>query len=238
MRIVHLSDLHVGKSDEEWPATVALCAHARRLAPDAVVVSGDLIDPPDDDGLLRDVHGALESIGVPYVVVPGNHDVRLPGANMVFERYFGEFPRIERIGGATFLLFDSFGGLPVGERNDDDVDCFRNTGCWGDGRIPRSQFEAMERNLRDDDDVRLAVVHHHLEPSPDEKVNPLQNAAELGAWCAKHRVTHVFVGHWHETAAPAEVHGVTRLRIGRSTKAPYPFGVLDLDDRSYRIGTL
>ena len=235
MRIVHLSDLHVGKTDGEWPAFLELARRTAALRPDVVVVSGDLVEVPDDAATLRQVREVLDELGVPYVTVPGNHDVKTPGENAVYEAEFGAVPRVERVGDALFLMFDSFGGLPVADRTDEDRECFENTGCWLDGRVDSPQFVAMQRCLGAGERWRLAVVHHHLEPSPEAQVNALQNADEFVRWCAGHGVSYVFVGHLHETAEPANLSGVTRLRVGRSTKAPYPIGLLDLATGAFEL---
>jgi 3',5'-cyclic AMP phosphodiesterase CpdA len=76
-RIAHLSDLHFGAHD---PAVVeALVAALAELAPDVVVISGDLTQRPRRvqfraaDTFLR----RIEAHGCPVVVVPGNHDIPL-----------------------------------------------------------------------------------------------------------------------------------------------------------------
>ena len=94
-------------------------------------------------------------------------------------------------------------------------------------------MNAAAAQLTPTDTHRLAVLHHHLGESPNTKVNPLRNAAEFGAFCVKHDITHAFVGHWHEPVDACEIHGVTRLRVGRSTKPPFTIGLLDLGDRTF-----
>lgn len=235
MRFVHLSDLHVGKTDAEWPATLDLLQRAVALDPDGIVISGDLVERPDDVETLRQVRRALEETAIPFLTVPGNHDVQTPQCGGVFAAEFGPTPRVEEMGGATFLLFDSFSGLPIHERSERDHQSYAETGCWSDGRVPDDQFATVEHALVGRSGPRLAVVHHHLEPSPEAQVEPLLNAAEFGAWCTTHQVEHVFVGHLHRTAKPARVHDVMRYRIGRSTKPPYPLGILDLQTGLYRV---
>ena len=79
-RLIHVSDLHFGR-----PAVAerlnALKELLVKLEPDAVAVSGDLTQrcTNREFEMARDY---LDSIGkiAPYVVVPGNHDVRWLGA--------------------------------------------------------------------------------------------------------------------------------------------------------------
>lgn len=239
-QLIHISDLHVGKTDAEWGVLEKLLDHIVTLRPQGIIVSGDLIEDPHDHELQREVRFLFERIGLPFVAVPGNHDVANPGEPDVFEAEYGPTVRLDFLGGANVLLFDSFDGLTVDERTAADRDCFEATGCWGDGRVSADQFQLFEHRFANQHrhqpgELHLAVVHHHLEPTPDEQVNALHNAAEFCAWCVRHDVRHVFVGHLHRTAESTNIDGVMRHRIGRSTKPPYPFGVFDLDEETYTI---
>ena len=72
--LAHLSDLHFGRVDR------ALLEPLRRrlkaLAPDVVVVSGDLTQRARPEQF-REARAFLDSLPQPQVVVPGNHDVPL-----------------------------------------------------------------------------------------------------------------------------------------------------------------
>ncbi len=72
--IVHLSDLHFGRTD----ATLlpALGASIRALAPDVVVVSGDLTQRARAREF-EEARRFLAALPAPQIVVPGNHDVPL-----------------------------------------------------------------------------------------------------------------------------------------------------------------
>ena len=81
MRILHVSDLHIEPEPEErLPGLMSTLANDReplsRLGADLMIVSGDLTTY----GSSRRDHLALarewlDSLGVPYVAVPGNHDL-------------------------------------------------------------------------------------------------------------------------------------------------------------------
>lgn len=235
LRIGHLSDLHYGKT----PGTSSTfrCALQRVIdyGLDVLVISGDLVQVPDDHDQLSAVKQVLDGCGVPYVTVSGNHDVRTPGEAGAFASYFGYLPRIERIAGATFLLFDSFNDLPVAERGPEDFD--ETWECWGDGEVKQQQLDQMASLLRPADELRLAVVHHHLDDEPHPHVNPLRNSGLFVDWCRDHGVYAVFVGHLHRTAEPCDLDGLLRLRVGRTTKAPCPAAVLDLAAGDYLVFT-
>ncbi|MEO9160792.1 MAG: metallophosphoesterase [Casimicrobiaceae bacterium] len=73
-KVMHLSDLHFGRTDPT--VVMALRQIARRLDPDLIVVSGDLTQR----ARIREFVAArafLDSLAAPALVVPGNHDVPL-----------------------------------------------------------------------------------------------------------------------------------------------------------------
>src|SRR5436309_7341748 len=72
--LVHLSDIHFGRVD---PALIdPLLDAVRRLAPDVVVVSGDLTQRART-GEFQEARAFLDRLPQPRIVVPGNHDVPL-----------------------------------------------------------------------------------------------------------------------------------------------------------------
>jgi 3',5'-cyclic AMP phosphodiesterase CpdA len=81
-RIVHISDLHFGRTDELLVA--ALISKVRKLEPDALVVSGDLTQRARL-AEFREARQFLDVFECPQVVVPGNHDV--PLVNLI-NRFF------------------------------------------------------------------------------------------------------------------------------------------------------
>ena len=96
MRLLHLSDLHFETRPERLYVGVSSTLNSswrelRGLGPDLVLVSGDLTSYGTwDQGQLRGVKRWLDSIGVDYLALPGNHDL---GANL--DRGF-KFPVLER----------------------------------------------------------------------------------------------------------------------------------------------
>lgn len=80
--IAHTSDLHIGRASgsERHARGRSGWARFRRFVdatrPDLVVVSGDIVvDDPDDVADLREARTLIGELAVPFVVVPGNHDV-------------------------------------------------------------------------------------------------------------------------------------------------------------------
>jgi 3',5'-cyclic AMP phosphodiesterase CpdA len=90
VRILHVSDLHVGKR-EDGGVERALGDLVARLVPDLVVATGDLTHRGRREQHER-AAGLLRSLGPPVVAVPGNHDIpyTFPAR---FTRPWAEFER-------------------------------------------------------------------------------------------------------------------------------------------------
>ena len=236
MRIAHCSDFHFGKPprDEissERAASWWLAEFQRRDA-DVIVMSGDLVETPGDRDRLRTVHGMLEATGLPYVVVPGNHDVPEPGHPGPFEALFGAYPRVERIEGVEFVLVDSMRGIPTEHRSPEDVANHAENGAYSKGRVGVEQLAALDELLDTTDDPRVLVVHHHLRvnaptevgfeeapTAPDGLMAPMEDAPGLLDWAEGRGVRLVFHGHKHNLWEPYEPRdGVLVLNSGTSTR--------------------
>ena len=88
--LAHLSDLHFGRVDPELLAPLA--ALVSELAPDVVVVSGDLTQrarPAEFQAARR----FLNELPAPQIVVPGNHDVPLYN---IFQRFLQPLDKYRR----------------------------------------------------------------------------------------------------------------------------------------------
>jgi predicted MPP superfamily phosphohydrolase len=71
VRIVHLSDFHLGAPSRGAHAVDRAVDWATRRNPDLIVITGDLVSRPRGETALHDV---LERLGASFVVL-GNHDV-------------------------------------------------------------------------------------------------------------------------------------------------------------------
>jgi 3',5'-cyclic AMP phosphodiesterase CpdA len=76
-RIVVISDPHLSPTHGFfWDNWCRACEAVNRLAPDAVIVSGDLcINGPDSDAEVAFARRALGQLSPPVHAIPGNHDV-------------------------------------------------------------------------------------------------------------------------------------------------------------------
>ena len=87
MRFIHLSDLHLGKTihgvsllenGDQGYWVDRFLEHAEQIRPDAVVIAGDVYDrsAPSGDAvqLLSRMLSSLAELGIPVMMVAGNHD--------------------------------------------------------------------------------------------------------------------------------------------------------------------
>lgn len=77
VRVTVISDTHLsGRAPGSLENWEAVAAHVERERPEAVVHAGDLtFDAASDPGELVAGRRMLDGLGVPWVAVPGNHDV-------------------------------------------------------------------------------------------------------------------------------------------------------------------
>lgn len=233
-RVVHLSDFHLGKAREpdEFAVADAILETVDGLSADVVVVSGDLVHVPDDAVALSWIEGRFDNLEAPVVVVPGNHDVANPDRPEAFMRHYGLFPRYETHAGVGFALFDSFCGLPFGEREEWELELFRDLGHLALGEISTDQFESLVDSL---EAPWVAVLHHHVHEDPEDPRNersmkPLLNSRAFLAWCESFGCSAILHGHKHDYAPVYAEGSVPVFRGGATTKLPAVFRVLDISD--------
>jgi 3',5'-cyclic AMP phosphodiesterase CpdA len=154
--IVHLSDLHFGRVDVAIPP--ALLRAVAELAPDLVVVSGDVTQR----ARIKEFKAAAEFLGAlpaPLLAVPGNHDV--PLYNLV-RRWLWPLDRFRRYITSDLTPFYEDSEIAVLGVNTARALTFK------DGRINRGQIDAaMQHFAHCGKDVTRIVVTHHAFDTPD-----------------------------------------------------------------------
>src|SRR5712691_1839723 len=88
--LVHLSDLHFGRVDEQLISP--LISAVTEINPDLVAVSGDLTQRARS-AQFEQARAFLDSLPQPQIVVPGNHDVPL---HNVFIRFLWPLHKYKR----------------------------------------------------------------------------------------------------------------------------------------------
>ena len=190
-KIVHLSDLHFGKVDPQLLEPLRKCVEA--IAPHLVVVSGDLTQRAKPEEF-RDAKAYLDTLPMPQLVVPGNHDIPLYN---IFQRLVTPLNKYKRI--ITEDLEPTY--------IDDEIAVVGvNTArslTFKDGNVNREQLANVKAKLcgLDDGVVKIIVTHHpfnipddHDESElVDHAVRAMEQFAECGADV-------MMSGHLHKTS--------------------------------------
>ncbi len=124
MRLLHLSDLHIGKrvcetdlTEDQRRILEQIVQIADRVRPDAVLIAGDLYDrsvPPGEAvSLLDDFLTEFASRGMPVLAVSGNHDSpeRLDFGSRIMRRNGVTIAGVFRGRMETVTLRDAFGAV-------------------------------------------------------------------------------------------------------------------------------
>jgi 3',5'-cyclic AMP phosphodiesterase CpdA len=212
--LVHLSDLHFGRVDEAL--LDPLRGTLERLAPDLVVVSGDLTQRARA-GQFRAARDYLDTLPRPQLVVPGNHDVPLYN---VFQRFVTPLRKFKRI--VTDDLEPAFidGEIAVVGVNTARSFVFKG------GRINMDQVERVRARICDlpEGVTKIIVTHHPFDvpegsPEEDQIVGRARKALEQLAGCG---ADVLLSGHLHQssvghTAERYPIAGVSALVVQAGT---------------------
>ena len=193
LKILHISDLHFGPPYLPHVGE-ALQRSAVELAPDVIVVSGDLTQRAKREQF-QEAREFLDRLPpVPLVVVPGNHDVplyrvreRLTNPHGLYRQYIRrELNEVMRVDGAVFVSLDSTAPHSA----------------ITNGRIRKAQLDFCTRAFNDapDDAARIVVAHHHFAPAPDtERDSAMPQAKRAINHFIDLGVDLILGGHLHRT---------------------------------------
>ncbi|HEU5437069.1 MAG TPA: metallophosphoesterase family protein [Telluria sp.] len=186
--LVHLSDLHFGKVDDELLAP--LRALVETLAPDVVVVSGDLTQRAKSEEF-EAARAYLDTLPGPQIIVPGNHDISLYN---VFRRFLQPLTRYKRY--ITDDLEPTF--------FDDEIAVLGiNTArslTFKDGRVNHEQVASMRSAFAgvDPNITRIVVTHHPFDLPQTEDDDDLVDRAPMAMQAfAEVGVDLLLAGHLH-----------------------------------------
>lgn len=186
--VVHLSDLHFGRVDEVLLDPLVACVES--LAPDVVVVSGDLTQRAKTVQF-EQASRFLARLPQPQIVVPGNHDVPLYN---LFDRFMRPLDRYKR------HIRQDLAPSHV----DDELAVFGlNTArslVVKNGRVNATQLQALRDAMSGlaPKTVKVVVTHHPFDVAPtvdeDELVGRASLAMRVFAECG---VDVLLAGHLH-----------------------------------------
>ncbi|QNA88548.1 metallophosphoesterase [Massilia sp. Dwa41.01b] len=190
--LIHLSDLHFGRVDEALLGPLRDLVHS--IAPDVVVVSGDLTQRARSEQF-EEARAFLDTLPGPQIVVPGNHDISLYN---VFRRFVKPLARYKR------YITDDLDPVYV----DDEIAVVGvNTArslTIKDGRVNKEQVAKIREQLDGLDPklTRIVVTHHPFDlPTSfeeDDLVDRAPMAMEVFAECG---VDVLLAGHMHVSHA-------------------------------------
>jgi 3',5'-cyclic AMP phosphodiesterase CpdA len=194
-RVFHVSDLHIGRRDSA-DTHEALRELAGRLKPELVIASGDLAHRGrrhEHDRAAK----VLTNLGLPLLVVPGNHDIpyTFPAR---FTRTFAEF---ESRWETTEPVHRSGSLFVVGLNS---VRAWRHQS----GGIREEQLDRAARLLAEAPDgaLRVVTLHHHLIGAPwRSRKKPVSRRSHVLASLVDAGAELILAGHIHQ-AAVAERH--------------------------------
>lgn len=201
-RVAHLSDLHFGRIDPS--AVAALQAAIEQLAPDLVVVSGDLTHRART-AQFRAARAFLARLPVPTLAVPGNHDVPLYD---VVRRFARPLARYRRFIDADVEPFYEDTEIAVA-----GVNTARSL-TWQGGRIDDRQLAQLRARfaMLDPAVLKVVVTHHPFTvPEGGEQRKVLGRARAAMSVLAECGVDVCLAGHLHlGHAARASDHYLVR----------------------------
>ncbi|WP_018698194.1 metallophosphoesterase family protein [Amorphus coralli] len=216
--LAHVSDLHFGRVD--IGAAEALFDDLKALRPDLVVVSGDLTQRAHYWEFLL-ARQYLDSLDLPWLAVPGNHDI---SPFRLLERFTNPFRAyrtfIEKVTEPVYV-------------DDEVVVVGLNTARrmalewnWAHGRISRRQIRRVvnEFERAPAERVRIVVAHHPFQPpehAPETRV--VGRSAEALERFASAGVRLVLAGHLHQgyirVVTPTEVTRTGELKLVQAASA-------------------
>lgn len=209
--IAHISDLHFGRTD---PRLVReLGESLRNLNPDLVAISGDLTQRAHTHEFIE-ARAFLDSLPMPQIIVPGNHDIALYNLYGRFVVRLEQYRRYVTDDLEPFFEDDEVAVLGV------------NTAralTFKDGRVNRRQLERIRVRMEAvaAGKLRILVAHHPID-LPDSFVQSVIGRARLAAsTIAGAGVDVVLSGHLHVThfSDPTEP-----LRVGGHTALMFQAG--------------
>ncbi|MFP8965166.1 metallophosphoesterase family protein [Pokkaliibacter sp. CJK22405] len=206
MQIAHISDPHFGT--EQLPQLQAMEKSLRQSAPDLVVISGDLTQRARKDQY-QAARAFFDRLGLPILVVPGNHDIPLYN---VFARLLHPYRGYQR----------HFGGQLDTRFVKDNVEIIGLTSAqWWRHKDGEVDIKALRQKLSEENPanqeaesqprLRLAVFHHPLDcKRKQDEVNIIRNADEVLHTMIDCKIDAVLGGHIHDPLMRTSAHRYPR----------------------------
>ncbi|NHF73652.1 metallophosphoesterase family protein [Paracoccus xiamenensis] len=226
MRIALLSDLHIGM---HRPRLVQPMLDAiADAAPEHIVIAGDLVQRARPD-LFAEAEAILDQTGLPWLCVPGNHDIPLmnvPGRLLwPFRDYQSAVP------GPREPLLELPGLKIIGVNS---TFPYR----WRNGRLTSRQIERVKHLARTG--PTLVVQHHPISLLPGETKELMLNAENALSGYDEAGVDLVLTGHLHSFNTATSASGMTQIHAGsalcdRVEDPPNEIAMLDVEAGEFQL---
>lgn len=211
--LVHLSDLHFDRVD--YSLVEPLIQTISELAPDVVVVSGDLTQRARS-AQFKEAREFLDALPSPQIIVPGNHDVPLYN---IFKRFFQPLDKYKRF--ITDDLEPFYADEEVAVLG---INTARSL-TIKDGRVNEEQIAMIRARLcvLDDAVTKILVTHHPFDLPEGHDEDDLVNRAELVmdalVKCGADVLLagHLHVGHTGHSSTRYKIAGHNALIISAGT---------------------
>ncbi len=246
LTLLHISDLHFGKPYLPRIGSAVLRS-AAELAPDAVVISGDLTQRARKEQFEAASTFLTQLPDVPKIVVPGNHDVpllrvaeRFINPHGLYRQYIhSELNRVWHLDAAVIVALNS-----TSPRR-----------AISNGRITKDTLAFCEKAFADTPQghAKIVVAHHHFVPAPDymhDQTMPKAKRAMnrfidlgveliLGGHLHRAYIGHsldIYPGKHRERGAIIVQCGTTTSRRGRAKeRQKNSFNLIKISDNMLRV---
>lgn len=218
--ILHISDIHLG-SHYVPHVGEALLRDAAELAPDMIVVSGDLTQRAKEQEF-ADARALLDALpAVPRIVTPGNHDVPL---YRVWERLVDPYRHYRNYISEELNTVAEFEHAVIVALNSSAP-----YSSIVNGWISSEQLDFASRAFlkADPDKAKIVVAHHHFAPAPDyDRDSIMPKARRALDRFSQLKVDMILGGHLHRAyignsldvyAGGDRDHGIIIVQSGTST---------------------
>lgn len=228
MKIVQMSDIHVGSGLFKEELLSAAIEETNAMEPDLVAIAGDLTM----EGYRWEFEAArgyldrLECSNVVYAM--GNHDAKSVGYRH-FEEFFGR-----RTSSVTIPVPEGEAKVVTLDSTKPDLD---------EGEIGREYYAWLDSEFRGwDRGPKILIVHHHIlaVPGTGRDVNILLDAGDVMAMLRELKVDMVLSGHRHvpyvwSISGVRIVHSgtVSSFRV-RGTMPP-SYNIVEFDEETVEI---
>ena len=192
--------------------------------PDLIVVLGDLLAGESHPSAKLDLialKGELTRSGIPFLALPGNHDINASEFNSIMDTP----PGLYKIGGYGFMVYND-----VFEEHAEYDSCFREQGVIDQTRSIAAENPELPL---------IALQHAPVYPAinSDYPYNPA-NTKDIANCYAENNVFLSLSGHFHAGTTPTEHNGVLYHTVPALGKTPFPFSLIELNGTTAEINTI